>query len=182
MTIAPAIRRAAALAAGALALSLGMFAAAGPASAAAAVSPSAGQIVTPLASMHTCEAAGNDGTTQGVFCADIVGYSDGTFSYQVEAMCQNLFTHSYPQCADVNYAFEGDSSVYGLLWSGTAHCGHTAPACPANQRWIINSGRLILNPCSAVWTTVYNGARIELPGSGKVVYGAAFDSGGTTGC
>lgn len=136
----------------------------------------------PLASVHSCKVAGNDGTTQGVFCADIIDNGNGTATIRAQAFCQNLSNLSLPQCADINFQFEGGSAHSGIEGPFGGHfCGHTAGACPSNQRFIVDAGPFVV--CDEVWTVILSGARIQLPGSDKAVtLSANFASAHTTVC
>ena len=163
----------------------GILAPSGQVAADTAVSHLAGNAVQPLASVHSCKVAGNDGTTQGVFCADVVDEGGGIFYVEAEAYCQNLSNHSYPPCADINFGFEGASTLsQGAFWvispNPTHFCGHTAGACPTGRRVAYSP---TYSACDEVWTVVLSGARIQLPGSDQVVtLSANFASAHTTVC
>lgn len=160
------IGRVAALAACAFSLALGSLMTAGPASATSVT----GNAVQPLASAHNCKVAGQSGSTQGVFCADIVDEGGGVFLVKTEAYCQNASTGNTMQCADINYGYEGASANDGGAFhvvSQTHFCGHSAGACPSGR--LAESFGASVGSCDEVWTVVLSGARIQLPGSDVIV-------------
>jgi hypothetical protein len=128
----------------------------------------------PLASAHACTAPNNDGTTQAVFCADVIGYSNGngtaTIYPQAEGICQNLANRSnFPQCANITLVFglwaPGPQELSGD-WG--AECGHSFGPCPT-PRYIVDGGAVGVDGCTEVWTVVDAGSVIELPVSAKFV-------------
>jgi len=86
---------------------------------------------------HHCTSIGNDGTTEGIICADIVTSStSGSFPYyssgQVEAYCQTISSGAVVQCANINEVVGiFDPARHVVL--GSRFCGHTDGACPVGR-------------------------------------------------
>jgi hypothetical protein len=134
-----------------------------------------------LPGIHACAALGNDGTTQGVECADIFvsgGPGDVDIVPQSEAICQNLANRSvFPQCANAVITM-------GLFASGptqqgnwdTEACGHSDGPC-GTPRQIFTGNMFVafdqVTSCTEVWTVVAAGSNIELPVSARTVFSSA---------
>lgn len=141
---------------------------------------------------HQCTTLGNDGTVQGVICADIVtepsGEGAGYLAYaQAEAFCQNMLTKIIVQCANatVDFGLFGPGTTWPLNSHTYSQCGHASgPCAPFEQRnyfkaHVINYTENS-NQCSGnggyetqVQTVVFSedfNTAIELPASGKMVY------------
>jgi hypothetical protein len=78
------------------------------------------------------------------------------------------------QCGDINFHFAATASGSPELGPFGGHvCGHTAGSCPGNgQRFVLAEGPYgnpSIKVCIDVYTLVLSGARIQLPGSDKVV-------------
>jgi hypothetical protein len=137
---------------------------------------------------HVCIVLGNDGTTRGVVCIDLVtGDGPGASDYQAypraEMFCQDLSNLAYVQCADAT-ADQGYATGNGTGDSLSSFhvCGHTAGNCSSNGRnYLFTTQGIIFSTSDTSCTTLgtdheawaYLGGsgktKIELPGSGKVV-------------
>lgn len=134
-----------------------------------------------LPDIHACAALGNDGTTQGVECADI--YVNGVsgqvdISPASEAACQNLANPSvFPQCANAAIKmalfFADPGTIQATGWD-TGTCGPSNPCATPRQYFTgpITSSFPVTS-CTEVWTVVNAGSNVKLPGSGRTVSSAA---------
>lgn len=133
----------------------------------------ADQLVQPFGSAHTCtkgvlsDGTTNDGTNQGVFCADVKNSTNGA-TVQVdmgpEGVCQNVHTSGFTQCADMEFFFA--LWTQGRALSPTFHwgCGHAPNAlCPPGRVIVDVTISVPLSGCEEAWTVVDAGSTIELP-------------------
>lgn len=149
-----------------------------------------GSTTGPGQEAHQCTVIGNDGTTEGVVCIDILtGLSDsssGAGDYakdQVEAYCQHMATGADVQCANAmatlglyNGAGQGNSSTF--------ECGHSHGPCSTGRNYWTNTDfnypwsswsdancALSVTEPTQVWAVAFgdNDTVIELPGSDKNV-------------
>lgn len=129
--------------------------------------------------VHACKDLGNDGTTHGVVCADMYAATDSDgvdvdVFPGAEAVCQN--SGGATQCADVKLTINVD---FGDGFQGTKDlevCGHSNGSCASGDRnyWVGPDGYRIprgggAGTASDVWTVIWPGSDIELPGSAKFV-------------
>lgn len=165
------VRRAAVAAVG-LALAVGGLGVSAPAASAATSTPStaavakAPALVKPLTSQHSCTAIGNDGKTQAVFCADLVDNGNSSFAPQAEGICQTISTGAIVQCSDISFSFSAWSASFGELEGLSVTCGHSFGPCPAGRYIISDFPVAVSGGCLEVWTVVWAGSTIRLPGSG----------------
>ena len=148
---------------------------------------------------HECTVVGNDGTTQGVVCVDILtGIYDsnsGEGSYakdQVEVYCQNISSGADVQCANALVTF-GFYNAAGGANSGTDECGHSYGPCATGRNyysnttfdypwssWSDSNCASDSNGATSVWAVAFGGGDtvIELPGSDKSVSLVSGNDGG----
>jgi hypothetical protein len=150
--------------------------------------------IVPGTSQHACTVIGNDGYYEGVICADLVTFGDGTWAVQAEGTCQTqswVVPWRMVQCSDVHFArmntsFQGDAGVSNTDNVYDIGCGHQLGSCPTSRYYApadLSNYRVALFGCNDVWTVVYAGATIRLPNSGKTVTLATnLGSGHTTIC
>ncbi|MFI9275250.1 hypothetical protein ACIGXM_31745 [Kitasatospora sp. NPDC052896] len=143
---------------------------------------------------HQCTVIGNDGTVEGVVCADIVTGLDpegvqGQYwaEAQVEAYCQNIQDGIIVQCANatVDFGLFGPGTSWPLNAHTYAQCGHGAGPCAGlYQRNYFHAPSMgyseDINHCSGnvgletqVQTVDFSenfNTSIELPVSDKTVY------------
>jgi hypothetical protein len=180
------VRRAAVLAGTLLAVSAGVVSATTVA-ASASVDPPGSTTIS-----HHCVGIGNDGTTRGVVCADLMAVPDGNQTHyfgQNEVYCQNLSSRGFVRCSgihetpgigadyrvSVNGLIEDDASTFG---GGQQICGTVFhhSACAVRETVHVASEAdsyeaPSLNPnvvgCSFWGESVRTSVR--LPGSGQTV-------------
>ncbi len=143
---------------------------------------------------HTCTILGNDGTTQGVLCTDIVTGPDpegisGQYwaEAQVEEYCQTISNGALVQCANATAEFGlfGPGTTFPLNAHSFTQCGHASGPCAGvGQRNYFQAPSMEyyedLNHCSGnvnyetqVQTVAFSdqfNTSIELPGSDKTLY------------
>ena len=129
----------------------------------------------------------NDGTNEGVFCADVSNSTNGSsviVNMGAEGICQNAFssTSEPVRCANVDITF--------ALWTqgeeiaaATMECGHNGTLCSTGRTTASIAISVPLTACEQVWTVVYAGSTVELPTTGAgVTLGANLGSGHITIC
>jgi hypothetical protein len=148
------------------------------------------RVVTPgfISGMHACRALGNDGSTQGVMCADLFAERDNTGGVQVsatvEGACESLANRNiFPECAEIDMFFSAHraQSDFGDPLTLEQCARHFNDPC-STPREFFEAAPLhdIPGPCNTsvggpneVWTVVGLGSSIELPVSGAVRFLAA---------
>ncbi|MBO0808656.1 MAG: hypothetical protein J2P32_10195 [Actinobacteria bacterium] len=178
--------RAAALAGALLAASAGVLSASTLA-ADASVGPPNSTLLS-----HHCVGLGNDGTTRGVACADLLSVPDGSHTEYFgrnEVYCQNLRTRAYARCAgitetpaiggdyfsfvngirnDDNFTFSGGQQECGaILHHSACAVGETVHVAVENGSFLAPSGDPNVVSCSFHGESVRTSVR--LPGSLKSV-------------
>jgi hypothetical protein len=145
------------------------------------------------ASGHACSVGAlnngttNDGTNEGVFCADVSNSTNGStviVNMGAEGICQNAFssTSEPVQCANVDITFALWTQS-GEIEVATMECGHNGTLCSATRSTASVPILVPLTACEQVWTVVYAGSTIELPKTGAgVTLGANLGSGHITIC
>ena len=131
-----------------------------------------------LSGIHACRSLGNDGTTQGVECADLYygglnSAGDLIISSVAEGYCQPVSGGAMTQCANITVSFdfntgngESTSSDPGLIL-----CGHSNGPCMNNRNEVVADFLPIPSGCGGpgsvheVWTVDYTDNIIQLPGS-----------------
>lgn len=181
-------RRVVATAFAALALSLG--AATTDASAASLPILHGGQSGTGQEA-HTCVVLGDDGTTQGVACIDLLtglsasnGGSGDYVRERVELYCQTISSGAEVQCANA-VAQHSISNGAGQTYTATNACGHDNGACSTSRNewsaggwnylwstWDDSNCTASVDQATQVWAVVDGdyATSIELPKSDKTVY------------
>lgn len=140
---------------------------------------------------HQCTVIGNDGTTEGVVCIDILtgvyesNSGPGTYAKdQAEVFCQNMNTNQPVQCANALVTF-GLYNAAGGANSGTYECGHSYGPCSGGRNyytnatfdypwssWSDNNCATNVSGPTSVWAVAFgsnSNTVIELPGSDKYV-------------
>jgi len=153
-----------------------------------------------LNDVHQCETLGNDGTTAGIICLDIVedNPSGGTTYYTpvLTAYCQTMSNDVSVSCANIT----ADFTLYGTgnvqeTPEESASCGHAAGACNDVKNYFIDVdtsswfsvSTAAGNSCSSeggagtdceIWPDAISGVDIELPHTDKNVTTSAGYSAG----
>jgi hypothetical protein len=177
------VRRAALLAGAVLAASAGILSASAM-TASASVTPPNSTVI-----FHTCTGIGNDGTTRGVLCADLLSFPNGrgtTYFGRNEVYCQNLRSRGYVRCAGIHETpaiggfvsqpvgdgFITDNSTFG---GGQQICGarfgHSACAVGEDVHVALEPDGFFAQP-GGTWTCGFWGESVRtsiLPPSGHTV-------------
>jgi hypothetical protein len=140
---------------------------------------------------HQCTVIGNDGTTEGVVCIDILtgvyesNSGPGTYARnQTEIFCQNMTTNQTVRCADALVTF-GLYNAAGGANSGTNECGPNYTQCSTGRNyysnttfdypwsiWSDSNCATNISGQTSVWAVAFgsnSNTVIQLPGSGKYV-------------
>jgi hypothetical protein len=142
MHIVHRARGAAALAGAVLATSAGILSTTAPTADASLAPPGSTRVI------HTCTGIGNDGTTRGVVCADLMSIPNGrgtTYFGQNEVYCQNLRTRGFVRCAGIH-----ETPAIGAFISQPVGNGFTTDNFTYGGGQQICGRRFGHSPCSAV--------------------------------
>lgn len=133
---------------------------------------------TPTEVGHVCNVLGNDGSTEGVHCADLAYVSNATNTGWMiwpigEALCQTVSDHVEKQCAGIHQnpgLFDSGAQINSL----PRNCGRFGgAACPATTRFKMSGNHFELDfpesgECIDLWASMPED-KIVLPVSAKTV-------------
>jgi hypothetical protein len=144
-----------------------------------------------LTGIHACKALGNDGTNQGVVCADVFAYPPSAslggvavFPF-LESYCQNLADHNdYPACNEKVIPFTLANGAGQVISATTVDaCGPyagTDTPCPSGRQLTGGAHGFLISGCDPepgtiyeMWSVEYGIGLIHLPTTNKPVGGTA---------
>jgi hypothetical protein len=137
---------------------------------------------------HACTVVTNPADTvgEGVFCADVSNSTNGgtvDVTFGAEGVCQTQVGSDNEQCSNETLSFGLFSPAGELYEVDNESCGHSNGPCPTPRFLPSRTLGIGLSACVQVWTVVFAGSTIVLPGSGKpVTLSANLGSGHITIC